>query len=139
MIVPSGYGSFPSRYALIATSLPRIAAKLCSVPSSWATDTNLQSRYPGGILIPKIGTASPPPCPDAGAVNTKIPPPVATAISKKAIHFIAISFSRCLLAPHYPPPSVIARYGLPLFDALSPKPHGSVAARRVERREVKVS
>src|ERR1700728_1676726 len=100
MIVPSGYGSFPSRYALIATSLPRIAAKLCRVPSSCATDTNLQSRYPGGILIPKIGTASPPPCPDAGAVNTKIPPPVATAISKKAVHFIGLSLRRYVLASH---------------------------------------
>jgi hypothetical protein len=53
---------------------------------------NLQSRYPGGILIPKIGTASPPPCPDAGAVKTITPAPVATAIIKKAVHLIGLSF-----------------------------------------------
>src|SRR5260221_9209831 len=49
MIVPSGNGSFPSRQALIATSLPKTAAKLWRLPSSWATEINLQSRYPGGI------------------------------------------------------------------------------------------
>jgi hypothetical protein len=68
-----------------------MAAKLWRLPSSWATETNRQSRYPGGILIPKIGTASPPPCPDAGAVKAKTPAPVATAISQKAIHFMGLS------------------------------------------------
>src|SRR5215831_979428 len=47
MMVPSGYGSFPSREALIATSLPRMARRSLSLPSSWATEINLQSRYPG--------------------------------------------------------------------------------------------
>src|ERR1700730_1446326 len=58
MMVPSGNGSCPSREALIATSLPRMARRSLSLPSSWATEINLQSRYPGGILIPKIGELS---------------------------------------------------------------------------------
>src|SRR5262249_43047946 len=58
MMVPSGNGRFPSRKALIATSLPRMAPKLFRLPSSWATEINLQSRYPGGILSTKIGDTS---------------------------------------------------------------------------------
>jgi hypothetical protein len=57
MMVPSGYGSCPSREALIATSLPRMARKSLRLPSSWATEISLQSRYPAGILTPKIGAA----------------------------------------------------------------------------------
>src|SRR5262245_15335559 len=56
MIVPSGNGSLPSRKALIATSLPRMARKSLRLPSSWATEINRQSRYPGGILTPKSKT-----------------------------------------------------------------------------------
>src|SRR5882672_1280478 len=58
MIVPSGNGSFPSRYALIAISLPRMARISLRLPSSWATEINLQSRYPGGMLVRKIGELS---------------------------------------------------------------------------------
>src|ERR1700689_3568512 len=58
MIVPSGYGSFPSRKALIATSLPRMARRSLLLPASWATEITLQSRYPEGIVTPKIGDAS---------------------------------------------------------------------------------
>src|SRR4029450_2713451 len=58
MMVPSGNGSFPSREALIATSLPRMARRSLRLPSSCATEINLQSRYPGGILTPKSGAAS---------------------------------------------------------------------------------
>jgi hypothetical protein len=54
MIAPSGNGSFPSRYALIATSLPKTAEKLFSCPSSCATEMSVQSRYPGGIFVTKI-------------------------------------------------------------------------------------
>src|SRR5579862_7843161 len=50
---------------------------------------NLQSRNPAGILIPKIGTASPPPCCDAGAVKAITPAPEMTARSNKAIHLIS--------------------------------------------------
>src|SRR5579862_1298932 len=39
-------------------SLPRMARKSLRLPSSWATEINLQSRYPGGILPPKIGELS---------------------------------------------------------------------------------
>src|SRR5260370_5707421 len=58
MIAPSGNGSVPSRYALIATSLPRMARISLSLPASWATEINLQSRYPGGMLVTKIGELS---------------------------------------------------------------------------------
>src|SRR6266436_3570933 len=54
MIAPSGNGSVPSRYALIDISLPRMARISLSLPSSWATEINFQSRYPGGMLITKI-------------------------------------------------------------------------------------
>jgi hypothetical protein len=53
--------------------LPRTAAKLCRLPSSWATEINLQSRYPGGIFVTKIGAAESSACRDAGAVNAIIP------------------------------------------------------------------
>src|SRR5260221_6049914 len=55
MIAPSGSGSFPSRYALIVIALPRMARISLRLPSSWATEINLQSRYPGGMLLTKIG------------------------------------------------------------------------------------
>src|ERR1700735_4627559 len=58
MTAPSGYGSVASRAALIATSLPRMARISLRLPSSWATEINLQSRYSGGILPPKIGEPS---------------------------------------------------------------------------------
>src|SRR5262245_41007183 len=92
MIVPSGYTSFPSREALIATSLPRIARRSLRVPSSRATEINGQSRYPGGILTPKIGAASPSACPDAGAMQATPPASAATATSTENIGLI-----RCLL------------------------------------------
>src|ERR1700735_2400605 len=60
MTAPSGYGSVASRAALIATSLPRMARISLRLPSSWATEINLQSRYSGGILPPKIGEPSSP-------------------------------------------------------------------------------
>ena len=37
-------------------SLPRIARMSFRFPASWATDISFQSRYPGKILIPKIGS-----------------------------------------------------------------------------------
>src|SRR5262249_23033713 len=92
MIVPSGNGSLPSRTALIATSLHRMARKSLRLPSSWATEINLQSRYPGGILTPKIGAASPSACPDVGAMEATTPASATTATSTKTIRLI-----RCLL------------------------------------------
>src|SRR5262249_25064373 len=94
MMVPSGNGSFPSREALIATSLPRIARKSLRLPSSWATEINLQSRYPGGILIPKIGAASSP-RPDAGAVRATTPATVANATSTKTTRLIGRLLQMC--------------------------------------------
>src|SRR6476660_1721293 len=94
MIAPSGNGSFASRYALIATSLPSTAAKLLRLPSSWATEINVHSRYPGGIFVTKIGAACLSPCPDAGAVNANAPPSVAQVPSKRASHFIGLSIMK---------------------------------------------
>ena len=39
------------------------ARKSLSLASSWATEINLQSRYPVGILTPEIGEASSSACP----------------------------------------------------------------------------
>src|SRR5579862_4209850 len=90
MIVPSGNGSFSSRYALIALSLPSIARISLRSPASWATEINLQSRYPGGIVIPKIGAASCSACPDAGAELATTPATATNANSKSAIRFILL-------------------------------------------------
>src|SRR5271166_1918819 len=91
MMVPSGYGSLPSREALIATSLPRIARRSLRLPSSWATEINRQSRYPRGILTPEIGAASPSGCPDTGAMVTATPASAANATSTKTIRVIVFS------------------------------------------------
>src|SRR5580692_99512 len=72
----------------MATSLPRRARRSLRLPSSWATEINLQSRYPGGILIPKMGAASSSVFRDARAEAPTTPATVATATSKKAAHFI---------------------------------------------------
>src|SRR5580700_10554895 len=69
----------------MATSLPRRARRSLRLPASWATEINFQSRYPGGILIPKIGAASSSACPDAGAQKKTTPAKVATATRKKVI------------------------------------------------------
>src|SRR5580693_3624047 len=92
MIEPSGKGSLPSWKAWYATSLPKTAPMLCRLPSAWATETNFQSRYPGGILIPKIGTASPLPCPDAGVIETRRPTAVAAVRNKRMSPFMRSPF-----------------------------------------------
>src|ERR1700735_5015447 len=67
-IVPSGKGSFPSRYALIAVSLPKTAPRLLRLPSSWAEEIHFQSRYTAGILLTKIGGEFLSACPNAGTM-----------------------------------------------------------------------
>src|SRR5262249_5996170 len=99
MIVPSGNGSFPSRKALIATSLPRMARKSLRLPASWATEINLHSRYPGGLLTPKIGAASPPACPDAGAMEATMAATATTATSNRAIRLIGCLLQICVIEP----------------------------------------
>src|ERR1700722_13287571 len=96
MIAPSGNGSFPSRYALIATSLPRTAPILFRLPASWETEINLQSRYPGGIFVTKIGAAESSACKDAGVVNAAIPASIPTATSSKLVGFIVVPPSAIL-------------------------------------------
>src|SRR5664279_5478530 len=87
MIVPSGYGSFPSRKALIATSLPKTAPKLLRLPASWAEEIHLQSRYPSGISVTK-GADCPSAWPRAGAVRVTSADIVATATKKNVKRFI---------------------------------------------------
>ena len=41
--------------AAIAASLPKTAAKLFRLASSWATEISFQSRYPAGIFLTKTG------------------------------------------------------------------------------------
>src|ERR1700728_582664 len=79
-------------------SLPRMARISLRLPSSWAKEINFQSRYPGGILIPKIGAASSSAFPDAGAEYAAMPATAATASVKKVIHFIAFLLIAILLA-----------------------------------------
>src|SRR6185295_1383975 len=88
MMAPSGYGSVPSRAALIATSLPRMARRSLRLPSSWATEINRQSRYPGGSLIPKTGVASS----SAPRAEKLTPPPTLStttaAVARRGICFM---------------------------------------------------
>src|SRR5271165_7056743 len=85
MIAPSGNGSCPFREASIAMSFPKIARKSLRPPSSWATEINLQSRYPEGILTPEIGATSPSDCPDAGPMSATTPGSAPAATSTKTI------------------------------------------------------
>src|SRR4029077_15130825 len=92
MIVPSGNGSFPSRAALIAKSLPRIARRSLRLPSSWATEISFQSRYPAGIFTPKIGDVSSSACPDANGRAARMVNAIAIASISIVSHFIGASF-----------------------------------------------
>src|SRR5262245_59109943 len=65
-----------------------MARRSLRLPSSWATEINLQSRYPGGILIPKIGVASPSVCPDAGATWAAAPASATTRTITNTIRLI---------------------------------------------------
>src|SRR5262245_55345320 len=61
-------------------SLPRMARRSLRLPSSWATEINLQSRYPGGIMTPKIGAASSSACPGSRAIKaTLLSTPITTS------------------------------------------------------------
>src|SRR6266536_626599 len=95
MIVPSGNGSFHSRDAVIATSLPRMARRSLRVPSSWATEINLQSRYPAGILTPKIGAASSSACPDANGSAARMVSAMTIPSTRIINHFIVRPFMFC--------------------------------------------
>src|SRR4030095_12323142 len=83
-IAPSGKGTLPSRYALIAMSFARTARISLRSPASCATETPFQSRYPFGISFTKIGPGS---CavtlPDGVAVNAAIPANVATTTNNR--------------------------------------------------------
>src|ERR1700722_1213732 len=96
MIAPSGNGSWFSRYALIAISLPKRARISLGTPASWATEINFQARYPGGILVEEAGPSFPPAgpeaSPDAGNLKATKPAIAATAASKKTTRFIEYSF-----------------------------------------------
>jgi hypothetical protein len=52
MMVPSGNGNVPARYALIATSLPNFARMSLTGAPTRATEINVQSRYPAGSRTP---------------------------------------------------------------------------------------
>src|SRR6185369_4312147 len=93
MTAPSGKGRFPSRKALIATSLPRIARRSLRVPSSWATEINGQSRYPRGMLTPETGAASPSISPDAEVVKVTTPERATTAADTRTMRLICHSFT----------------------------------------------
>src|SRR6185503_19498544 len=86
-IAPSGNGSLPSRYALMAMSFPRTARISLRSPASWATETTFQSRYPDGISFTKIGAAS---LSESAANVTKAATPasIATATSDRVIRFV---------------------------------------------------
>ncbi len=80
MMAPSGYGSFSSRAAPIAASLPRMARRSSRLPSSRATEISRQSRYPGEF-DPVDRAAVPSACPAAGAMGATAPASPATATS----------------------------------------------------------
>src|SRR6266581_4761001 len=124
MVVPSGKGNFPSRYALIATSLPIMAPKLLRLPSSWAREITLQSRYPGGILVTKIGAASPSALPDGGVMRQTTLAADAIAASKKIIRFMRYLLLICkscfCLASHE---NALIRHKNVFAPVKVPRPH----------------
>src|ERR1700721_3286941 len=75
----------------MATSLPKTAPKLLSVPASWAEETHCQSRYPPGFAWAH-GAACSSAFPDAGANQAATPIMAATEIIRKAIVFIVAPF-----------------------------------------------
>src|SRR5580700_4129472 len=61
---PGNDGAVRERQLPLAVCLDRYivaekARRSLTLPSSWATEISFQSRYPGGIVIPKTGSASP--------------------------------------------------------------------------------
>src|SRR4029453_15818683 len=81
-------------------------------PSSWATEINLQSRYPEGISVTKIGAA----CwavafRGARAVKATTPAKVATAVNK--------SVSRFIVMPPTPGLALAGRRGRQRLSALA--------------------
>src|ERR1700722_3922333 len=70
IIAPSGNGSLPSRYALIAISFPNTARRSLRLPSSCATEISRQSRYPAGSLTSILA---------AGAPSARLVPPIPPA------------------------------------------------------------
>src|SRR5688500_13062272 len=87
MIEPSGNAPLPSRKASTAWSLPRMARMSLRSPSSRATEINRQSRYPGGIVIPKIGAASSPAAFDVDATAATTPASATVATKAQAMRF----------------------------------------------------
>src|SRR5579862_187839 len=67
----------------MAISLPKTARMSFKFPASCATEITFQSRYPGKILIPKIGTASAVPCSDVAAITVTTPASVIAAMDVK--------------------------------------------------------
>src|SRR5438874_5639195 len=68
-------------------------------PASWATEINRQSRYPGGMVTPKIGAAAPSARPEAGAMEATTPASATTATSTKTIRLIRYLLHICVIAP----------------------------------------
>src|SRR5579872_1876835 len=68
-----------------------MAPILFRFPASWETEISLQSRYPGGIFVTKIGAAeSVAACRDEGAVSVTSPASITTATSSNVISFIVV-------------------------------------------------
>src|ERR1700723_3660471 len=89
-MVPSGNGIVPARYAFIATSLPKTAPKLLSLPASWADETHFQSRYPAGFSFTHGAPSSA--IPDVGAIEAATQNIAATETSRSAVLFIVVPF-----------------------------------------------
>src|ERR1700723_2422777 len=88
-----------------------MARRSSRLPASWATEINVQSRYPAGTLPPKIGAPSPSDWPDAGATYGTAPADATIAASTKTIRRISSSVPRArAIAPEcYSTPTAAAR------------------------------
>src|ERR1700690_4425533 len=75
----------------MATSLPKTAPKLLSLPASWAEETHFQSRYPAGFSLTH-GAASSSAFPEAGAIEAATPIIAASETRRKAILLIVAPF-----------------------------------------------
>src|SRR3954469_9430580 len=66
-----------------------MAPKLWRLPSSWAEEIHLQSRYPRGISVTNGGAGCPSAWPGAGEMRETRPAIVATA-TKKNVKFLTV-------------------------------------------------
>src|SRR5688572_21659335 len=101
----------------MAMSFPRMARTSSSGASSRATEIKRQSRYLAGILIPKMGSACPSPCPNAagmyGDTATSAPTVITASVRLRCSFIVSPCLIACSLAGS--PLPVLRKHVIPGF------------------------